>query len=87
MGSTTFYSGFENFLSSQESLAHQMVEISIFGSEREYLFSSKKNLFDKDKEKKNDGKGEDSSSKSDENKKGQRYFRCNKIGHIKRIVA
>ena len=38
----------------------------------------------KGKEKKYDSKGADASLKSVRNRKGPRYFRCNKIGHIKK---
>jgi len=75
---------FENLLSSGESLAYQMARSSISGREGYALFSDKKKVFDKGKEKKYESKGEGASSKSDGNRKGTRCFHCNKIGNIKK---
>ena len=77
---------FENLLSSQSLwlVTHQIVGILSLKARKMLSFLVRRIFFDRDKEKKYDAKGEDSSLKSDGNRKGSRCFPCNKIGHIKK---
>ncbi|XP_016498615.1 uncharacterized protein LOC107817324 [Nicotiana tabacum] len=81
---------FENFLSSQELLAKQMVDVSIKEGEGNVLVVDKRNFKGKSRDSMHFQSSSGSSSpgkkgeSSSNGKKPLKYYRCGKVGHIKR---
>lgn len=75
----------KNLIVFEESLAHQMTEVFIWGGDEDALFTNKKKDNNKDKDKKDDANNKPQpSSNNGTNWKKIKYYKCGKLSHIKK---